>query len=1432
MQKLLPNKELPNSYISNVYFSIYSDEDKNNDSVITVTSFDIHDINNIPKINGLYDLKMGTTNQNMSCKTCNQSTEECPGHSGIYMLNYPLVSPLLTRALKIILLLICKNCGRSIFNLDNILKYSTNVKLSEIFSILSQKIKPNDIYQCPYCFHIQPKIDKTKDDSVTWSIRYPVMPMPDKLISNVELKKYNFELNTKKLFNYDIQKMINRISPDILNKLHITNNNHPKHYISNLLYIPPITVRPEIKKFGSNKSSNDDVTNWLHQLIQTNINTTTVQLSDNKDEDTLRNYFNLSEIYYKYLIGDSTQSNINSLINLNANTKSIFGILKDKSGVIRSNILGRRARAIARSVIIGNPTIRLDQILISIKYAKELQICETVLEFNIDRLSLYFKNRKDKYPGCTLIIRNKINYSIINCKFENLEYGDILYRDLIDGDYVLFGRQPTLIYSGISAHEVIVSLNDKLATFNINVQACPSYNADFDGDEMNMHNIMNQQTQNEARILTNIKNHVVSFKNSSPTFGLPQDACIGAYKMTKSKIMIDKTHAMQLFSNTKNKPTFDKEFYSSLDIFSLILPNINFEKASGFYNSNHVPYVSYNQDELKVIIKNGHIENGVFDSKIIGEKAINGLFHSIYLIYGSQMMIDMMFDFQQIILEYLSMVGFSIGIKDMLLSNENKDEVISIINDMVSETKNIYQNMMNNQINPPINQNIKTFTETQILSLLRDDFICILKSLGTDNNLYDLNVSGSKGKWEQMVQITASIGQMAISDSIKNYDYGRILPYFNRFDIDPSANGYIKNSYLVGLTPSEYIFETMRARKSIIGVALGTAVSGDQARIAEKNMESLIISNRRMVLRNESIIQYAYGDDNVDPKHLINVHYDLINQSISFINKNYQKDEIDRLVKDRNQIIESKLYFHNNDSNQSMNDLLNVSVDIQRIIDIEMSTALMNTALILMNTNDKNTKELPQMIEIVNNYIHNMKYLSFSSIIQKTQYKLPTFIKKTVFILKRLIRYILNHNQLMKMNITMLNKILMKITNIYINSLIDPGLAIGILSAQCIIEPLSQESLDTKNKVATSGSNLEKKGLSLYTEIIGIKQLSKASKYQMILYLKPNSDINEIVNKIEMISLKYFIKNAQIFFEGYGKSIHEKFKHENETMNVTYEKHNPLIVVPTNLLNWCIRIEIDKIKLLTKNLSMNKIVLCINMSSNDYFIIYTDDADDQLILRIYLKPTIIKLDNNITKIKLILNELMNLNIRGIIGIFDVHIQENMIRQKFIDDNIQSIKCSRIITRGSNIYDCLYKIPEIEQNLIQTDMIQEYNYYFGIEATRIKIMLELQHVTISNPHHFAIYSDEITARGNLIPIERRSVKKRDPDNVLLKMATTAPRETLVNSILDGQKSNINGMSASLMVGAIPKVGTAYNDIIINDDFIEKYKVDELALFDDI
>ncbi len=1435
----MSNDFIPTSSLERVKFFVLSEEDNDVEAMVEVKNKELFR-NNLPFNSGIYDAHLGTTDHSYSCTSCFESKTKCSGHPGKIYLPYPVLSPIFKREVPKWLKVICFACGECIVHIKN--------KSIDKTQLLNEAVKlsrtaAQKYIRCANCDELHPIVQKDKTDHLKIYVK----------INDVE----------RRLLNNEIEEIFSKISDKTVLKLGKDLDSHPRKFVLRVIRVPPTTIRPDIKKIKGGRSNNNDLTTILKNIVGL-----LDKLPNVLDDELIKkNIIQLDniEMHYFNLIKDTPAGNVNKLQSNNGSTLvSISSRFAKKTGRIRKNILGKRTTYMGRSVITGDNNIRIDEVGVPISIAKNIQIPETVQYYNKERLMIYFMNKDKTYPGCSKIIKkgNKEFYvGAINDNFV-LEEGDIIYRDLIDGDIVAMNRAPSLLYSSISGHTVKIMEQGDTLRLSVNV-ADSYYGGDFDGDAMMIIFPHSIAARNECKNLSGVKRWCISLKDGSPSIGVYHDGLIGIFEFTKYMTSINKYNSMRLLSNNINVHKsfmLNKDEYTSRQLLSKLLPPVNYKKRAGFYNSDYSDFIKYDPEDIEVQISRGELKKGRLDKKSIGQGVDGSLFHIIYNEYGSEMALDMIYNVQQMTTIFLMHKGCTINYDDITISKKSLKKVHEQTESILYEAKQITNNLLNGKIIPPLGLTVKEFYEQQQLAILNlgDDFLRpVFEDIDTEkNNLFKLIVSGSKGKLFNLLQISSTIGQTSIGGErmFKLFDYGRTCPYYPRFDESPQNRGFVTESYTTGVDMLSFIFQSMEARYSIINKALSTSITGEQNRKSIKNLESLIIDNLRKIVFNKNIVQFIYGSDGIDTRNNEIVKFNSImisndefekNYRTTFkdIDKVYHNDNIKKILDDEFKLIKEdrQLYRtiflnieHQNTKNKLLTDIKKLPINIHRIIE----DVVYNYQDVI---NDSKEKLNPSIIyNKVKDLCKNIQYSHYNEIQLTNKMKIPEHIEISFTLINILIRSSLFIKNIINKNITyeILDIIINRIINTFNKSLIDYGTPIGIITAQSISEPLTQYVLDSHHRTGAAGTKVD--FLVRIKEILGAKDTSKMKSPSMLIHIKDEFKNNifkmqEIANHIEMMSLYLFINSYQIFFEDYKQIVHPNYEDENNLIKI-FEKHNPSLRVPNDLIKWCIRIEFNKEKLIEKNMKFESICFKLHELYPNLFIINTAENADKILMRIYIRASHFKknINININTIESFINDtLLKSIIRGVDNIYSTNCSTKIARTIIKDDgSIDKENETVIITDGTNLKD-LFQNEYIDPYQTQSDSIIEIYDLLGIEAARSSIIINMQNIMPSAAEkYYLTYADLMTVTGTVSSIDKSGIEHREKSNVLLNISNSHPLQMLENAAINAVECSTEGLSPSLLVGQIPRFGSSYNSICLNENFIQTHINDINVILNDL
>jgi len=599
----------------------------------------------------------------------------------------------------------------------------------------------------------------------------------------------------------------------------------PDWFICQVLAIPPPAVRPSIKMDG-NQRSEDDISHTIVNIIKANktllekMNEPSVNSAIIDDWQSLLQYF----------IATQVDNNIPSCAPVAQRSgrplKSIKERLNGKGGRVRGNLMGKRVDFSARSVITPDPNLSIRELGVPKKIAMNITKPVVVNNRNRDFLQQLVLNGPDVYPGANILEKKTggdISLRYMDRSTVVLENGDVVHRHMMDGDGVLFNRQPTLHRMSMMCH--IARIMQQGDTFRMNIGDTKPYNADFDGDEMNLHMPQDDEAEAELKGLAAVPYQIISPAKNNSIIGIFQDSLLGIYQFTRSGIgAFDARAAMNLLMGYKN---VDASLFSdpekkitNFEILSQILPPLSMKYKTKQFGGSDDYATSNNVLEIRDgEILRGHIDSGVLAS------STNGMIQRICNDFGNMASANFIDDLQNIITEYMKTSAYSVGISDLISDKKTTEKIIDSIKTKKLEVKTIIDNI---HIGTFENKSGRTNEEefellvTNILNKANGEAGDIgLKSLSKTNRFITMVNAGSKGSKVNIAQMICLVGQQTIDGKRVPYGFdSRTLPHYSKYDDGPAARGFVENSFIAGLTPSEVFFHAMGGRVGLIDTAV------------------------------------------------------------------------------------------------------------------------------------------------------------------------------------------------------------------------------------------------------------------------------------------------------------------------------------------------------------------------------------------------------------------------------------------------------------------------------------------------------------------------------------------------------------------------------------------------------------------------------------
>jgi len=889
--------------IDRIDFGLMSPEQIREMSVVKIERPDTYDEDGYPIESGLMDSRLGVIDPSLKCRTCGEKGGECQGHFGMIELARPVIHVGFGDDIHKILRSTCSECGRVLLDDDEIEEYTEKMEelqeagesveelVKEVYKICKDK-KTKEV--CPHCGAEQEDIKIVKP------------------IDIIEVRKQydeNGELMTEEdgtpitedydLTASEVREKLQRIPDEDAYVLGVNPEvARPEWMVLTVLPVPPVTVRPSIT-LDTGERSEDDLTHKLVDILRIN-----QRLIENMDAGApqliVEDLWKLLQ-YHVTTYFDNEASGVPPARHRSGRPlKTLAQRLKGKEGRFRSNLSGKRVNFSARTVISPDPNISINEVGVPEMIAKEVTVPTYVNEWNIEELKEAILNGPNVHPGANYV-KKTINGKEMKVRVlddnrelvvENLEYGDVVMRHLKDGDIVLFNRQPSLHRMSMMAHEVRVL---PYKTFRLNLCVCPPYNADFDGDEMNMHVFQTDESRAEAKSLMRVQEHILSPRFGGPIIGAIHDHISGAYLLTRDGFTVSEDDAFQMIrkSHLLNNEYVDKKHlkrknrdWTGKELFSLLLPDdLNMNYKAEICRKCETCLKEDCQYDAFVVIKDGQLTHGAIDEAAYGSFS-GKILDTIVKEYGPSRAKEFLDRSTDLAICGIMKTGITTGTNDEEIPEEAIEVIDAHLDKAEQEVDKLIATYEEGLLQPLPGRSAEETLEMRIVQVLgeardtageiAEGYLTMGKQSQDDSYDYVMAVenhsvvmarTGARASMLNLAQITACVGQQSVRGGRITRGYlARPLPHFRKHELGARAKGFVHSSYKEGLDPVEFFFHAMGGREGLVDTAIRTAQSGYMQRRLVNALEDLNVRSDGLVTDNKGqVIQSVFGEEGIDP---------------------------------------------------------------------------------------------------------------------------------------------------------------------------------------------------------------------------------------------------------------------------------------------------------------------------------------------------------------------------------------------------------------------------------------------------------------------------------------------------------------------------------------------------------------------------------------
>ncbi len=905
--------------LGGIDFGLMDPETYRDMSATKVITADTYDDDGYPIDMGLMDPRLGVIDPGLECRTCGSHSGSCNGHFGHIELAAPVIHVGFTKLIRRLLRSTCRECGK--LALDEAQRdefrdrYERAKELGDDeHDVLKAAVRQaRKASTCPFCGEPQADIKHEKPTtyyevqdvlSGDYSERIAAAMQPDEEEddpgtspqelaeeTDIALDRINeimagefrprkedrraiekaldvdlTEEDMNKLMPSDVRDWFEDIPNEDLEVLGIdAEDSRPEWMILTVLPVPPVTTRPSIT-LDNGQRSEDDLTHKLVDIIRIN-----QRFMENREAGApqliIEDLWELLQYHVTTFVDNEISGTPPARHRSGRPLKTLSQRLKGKEGRFRGSLSGKRVNFSARTVISPDPTLSLNEVGVPDRVAKEMTQTLNVTERNVEEARQYVRNGPEAHPGANYVRRpdgRRLKVTEKNCEelAEKVEADWEVNRHLVDGDIVIFNRQPSLHRMSIMAHEVVVM---PYKTFRLNTVVCPPYNADFDGDEMNMHALQNEEARAEARVLMRVQEQILSPRFGGNIIGAIQDHISGTYLLTHSNPEFTETQALDLLRATRvdELPEADgvdddgRDYWTGRTLFSELLPDdltLHFSSSTG--------------DD--VVIENGQLVEGTIDEDAVG--AFGGeVVDTLTKEYGETRSRVFINEIASLAMRAIMHFGFSIGIDDESIPPEAEEQVDDAIESAYDRVQELIATYEAGELESLPGRGVDETLEMKIMQTLgkaRDSAGEIAdQHFGDDNPAVVMARSGARGSMLNLTQMAGSVGQQAVRGERINRGYeDRTLSHYKENDLSAEAHGFVENSYRGGLTPEEFFFHAMGGREGLVDTAVRTSKSGYlQRRLI--NALSELEAQYDGTVRDTSgrIVQFEFGEDGTSP---------------------------------------------------------------------------------------------------------------------------------------------------------------------------------------------------------------------------------------------------------------------------------------------------------------------------------------------------------------------------------------------------------------------------------------------------------------------------------------------------------------------------------------------------------------------------------------
>ena len=964
-----------------------------------------------------------------------------------------------------------------------------------------------------------------------------------------------------------------------------------------------------------------------------------------------------------------------------------------------------------------------------------------------------------------------------------------------------------------------------------------------------------------------VPRQIVSPQGNRPVIGIVQDTLLGCSKFTQRGTFMTRD---MVFNTLMNFEAWDGTIpipailkpvplWTGKQIFSLILPRVNFERTSNAHPDNESTPLTV--ADTRVLVNQGELLSGIMDKRSLGTSS-GSLIHVTWLELGPEATKMFINTVQKVVNFWLLHHGFSVGVADTIADATVLEVIESQIDQAKRDVSGVIQEARTGKLERQPGRTLVDSFEVRVNEVLNGATDSsgkeVQKSLKPSNNINAMVTAGSKGNNINLCQIIACVGQQNISGKRIKYGFrDRTLPHFPKGDLGAEARGFVGNSYLRGLLPHEFFFHAMGGREGVIDTAIKTAETGYIQRRLVKAMEDVMVRYDHTV-RNSlgDIIQFVYGEDGLDACFIEKQKLPSVKMKAEKFHDTYRIDlsKVDELDSWMDADVKEKLLlnpgahaalaneFHQieEDAKLLRKDIV-VKGDDQLHLPVNLKRLIWNAQWRQFRTH-MDTKSDLDPLEVV----AKVQQLCEKIIVVHGSDRFSKMVQENATMLfKILLRSTLSAKQVLKeyrLSKDSFRWLLGEIEARFHQAICAPGEVVGSIAAQSIGEPATQMTLNTFHYAGVSAKNATL-GVPRVREIINVAANVKAPSLTVFLkpeFSKTQDAAKQVLNKMEYATLKDITLRTEIYYD--PDPAHTVVEEDREFVQYYFEIPDEDFDV-SKVSPWMLRLVLDRKNKEDKGLTNSEIAEMINNEfSGDLKCIFNNDNSPTLVLQVRVLDPDRAADKDMDGAQEDTNSgeddelflkrveqtlLTEMPLRGIEKISKVFMRKEKY-QYFDEKGVFVDKDEWMLeTEGVDMM-AVMSIPEVEHSRCMSNSLVETFQVLGIEGARAALVNELRGVlsfdgSYVNYRHLAMLVDVMTCRGHLMAITRHGINRKDT-GPLMRCSFEETVEILYEAAAYSETDYLRGVSENIMLGQLIPVGTGCFDLVLDDESLKRHNVE--------